>query len=272
MANIAKKMLATSFTYNSVRVEIPAYLSSTLGAEQVQKFPPFVRWFERLQASLASTASGGVGKYYQLKNIEIQSADFFAKGTKLGFLKIKALVEDDTGSSLPGIVLLRGQSVAILVLVYPSLDPAANNPADYDDIIITIQPRIAGADMAMAEIPAGMYDPEDNRLSFAAQRELKEECGIEVVADDMRPLLSAAADRAGGIFPSAGALDEQLQFFYCRKLMHARDIEELEGRAGGAEDEREKITLKVVPLSDLITATLDAKAIIAAALYNNLAK
>lgn len=52
---------------------------------------------------------------------------------RLGFLKLKALVEDETGDSLPGIVFLRGQSVAMLVIVYPSDDPSANNAADYDD-------------------------------------------------------------------------------------------------------------------------------------------
>ncbi|KAK9367433.1 hypothetical protein V1509DRAFT_626633 [Lipomyces kononenkoae] len=271
---------AASFLYQSVRVEIAPHLTPMLAPEQVQKFQPFVRWFTRLQTSLRTTpVKGGATHveptFYRLRKVDIQSADFFGQArNKLGFLKLKATVEDDYGRTLPGVVFLRGQSVAILVLIYPSPNPEADNPSDYDDskanVILTIQPRIAGATMNSVEIPAGMFDPDDipedgGSLSFTAQRELKEECGISINANDMKPLYTYD----GGIYTSAGASDEQIQFFYCKKLMRESDIKDLQGKFGGAPKEiGERITLRIVPLNQLLTATQDAKAIIASALYN----
>ncbi|KAK9388079.1 hypothetical protein V1515DRAFT_599542 [Lipomyces mesembrius] len=273
---------AVTFLYHSVRVEIAPYLTPILAAEQVQKFQPFVRWFTRLQQSLRTTpVKGGATStdptFYRLKKVDIQSADFFGPAkNKLGFLKLKATVEDDNGRTLPGVVFLRGQSVAILVLVYPSRNPEAEDPTDFDDskanVILTIQPRVAGASMNSIEIPAGMFDPDDSaedggKLSFTAQRELKEESGLAINAKDMKPLYTYD----GGIYTSAGASDEQIQFFYCKKLMSESDIKGLQGKFGGAEKEiGERITLRIVPLHELLTATQDVKAICALALYSSL--
>ncbi|KAK9489879.1 hypothetical protein V1508DRAFT_406776 [Lipomyces doorenjongii] len=263
---------AATFLYNSVRVEIAPHLTPILAAEQVQKFQPFVRWFTRLQQSLRMTpVKGGATStdpsFYRLKKVDIQSADFFGPAkNKLGFLKLMATVEDDNGRTLPGVVFLRGQSVAILVLVYPSRDPEAEDPIDFDDskanVILTIQPRI----------PAGMFDPDDSaedggKLSFTAQRELKEECGLAINAKDMKPLYTYD----GGIYTSAGASDEQIQVFYCKKLLSESAIKGLQGKFGSAEKEiGERITLRILPLHDLLTATQDIKSICALALYRSL--
>ncbi|KAJ8102044.1 hypothetical protein POJ06DRAFT_266657 [Lipomyces tetrasporus] len=273
---------AVTFLYKSVRIEIAAHLTAILAAEQVHSFPPFVRWFARVQQSLLTTpVKGGAtstdATFYHLKKVDIQSADFFGKAKdKLGFLKFTAIVEDDYGRRLPGVVFLRGQSVAILLLVYPSHDPEAEDPADYDDskakVILTVQPRVAAASMSVTEIPAGMFDLDDSAeesgsLSFTAQRELKEECGLEIKAKDIIPLYT----HDGGIYMSAGGCDEQIQFFYCRKLMSESYIKDLEGKFGGAEEEiGERITLRVTPLNELLTATQDAKTFCAFTLYNSL--
>ncbi|KAK9465852.1 hypothetical protein V1512DRAFT_240707 [Lipomyces arxii] len=268
-----------SFLYKSVAVEIAPYLTSTLKFEQICAFQPFVRWFARLQNSLTSTPiSGGTNSpaptYYLLKKIDVTDADFFGKEqTKLGFLKIRATVENEAGQHLPGIVLLRGQSVTILVLIYPEESVTVDG---FDDsrafAVLTVQPRIAGAIMTSVELPAGMLDPTDTRdssggLSFTAQRELKEESGIEIGRHELQPLYTTG----GGVYMSAGLCDEQLQFFYVRKVMPQAEINELQGKFGGASDEAERITLQVVPFNDLIsTATPDAKTLCAVALYHNL--
>ncbi|KAK9456300.1 hypothetical protein V1511DRAFT_510110 [Dipodascopsis uninucleata] len=269
------------FVYKSVKVEIAPYLASVLKAEQITRFQPFVNWLSRLQDSLKSTAvKGGAtnteATYYEIKKIDIQSADFFGpEKRKLGFLKLKATVEDDQGSTLPGIVLLRGQSVAILVLLYPSVYPGANRSEDFNDdnayVVLTVQPRIPGGSMKMSEIPAGMFDSTDKAdggvLKFTAQRELKEECGIEIKSHEMKSLYT----ENGGIFMSPGGCDEQIQLFYCRKLVAEKDMQELEGKFGGAADElQERITLRIVPLKDLMKATQDAKTICAYSIYRDL--
>ncbi|KAK9461719.1 uncharacterized protein V1516DRAFT_622351 [Lipomyces oligophaga] len=290
MTAVSRSMMtvSTSFVYKSVDISIAEHLS--LQPDQVTGFLPFQSWFDRLQDSLSATPVKGGTKvegttpesFYRLKSIKVTDADYFGKAqAKLGFLKINALVENDQGQSLPGIVFLRGSSAAMLVLVYPSDNPKANDPADYDDknamVVLTIQPRVAGATMSMVEIPAGMCDPSDvdhpgGILTFTARRELEEECGICVEAHDMRPLYSSdtSAAKKGGIYMSGGACDELIQFFYCKKLMDKHEIEKLRAHSGGAAEEREKITLRLIPLADLVKETQDSKAIIAAALYSTL--
>ncbi|KAK9451699.1 uncharacterized protein V1518DRAFT_409284 [Limtongia smithiae] len=272
---------AISFVYNSVKVEIAPHLTSSLSHDAVVKFPPFVSWVSRLQSSLQSSpVRGGYGStdppsYYELKKINITSADFFgSKKDKLGFLKLDALVENDKGNRLPGIVFLRGQSVSILVLLYPSEQPDTDNLEDLDDsqaqVVLVVQPRVPGATMAMVEIPAGMYDANDasssegGTLKYTAQRELKEECGIEITPKELRPLYTTN----GGIYMSAGACDEQMQFFVCKKVLSVEEIQMLEGKFGGAEEETgERITVRILPFSELLTATQDSKTLCALALY-----
>ncbi|KAK9477757.1 hypothetical protein V1514DRAFT_332925 [Lipomyces japonicus] len=296
-------MASISFVFKSIPVTIPSHLVATgLSQSHVEQFGPFVNWITKLTSSLQSTpVKGGfndsknnnknknndndveVGTFYYLKSVHVQSADFFGN-KKLGFLKVSALVEDNQHRHLPGIVFLRGQSVAMLVLIYPILDSDILEP--YDDskalVVLSVQPRVASGSMQLVELPAGMLDLDNDQqegglLSFTAQRELKEECGLEVHPRDLHALRANTNNHdnndgcGDGIFMSPGACDEQIQFFYCRKKMAQSDIRKLEGRFGGAKNEvGEKITLRVVPFKNLFTSTQDAKALIALALYSNL--
>lgn len=88
-----------------------------LSQEELLAFPAFGVWIETLRRSLAAqnvTSHAFHGDPYVLRGIEIQAIDRFGGG-RLGFVKMKAEVSNESGESLPGSVFLRGGSVAMLV-------------------------------------------------------------------------------------------------------------------------------------------------------------
>ena len=100
--------------------DIPVISTSGLSREQLLSFPAFRIWFFTLQHSLSLQAhpSHEFNKSpYVLRKIDIQAVDYFGSGNRkrLGFIKFKADVSNDSGESLPGSVFLRGGSVAMLV-------------------------------------------------------------------------------------------------------------------------------------------------------------
>lgn len=80
---------------------------------------------------------------FSVSSIHIQSLDMF--GRKPGFLKFRAEVTLD-GDPVPGIVFMRGGSVAILTL----LECEGKEYA-----LLTVQARVPIGSSAYAEIPAG---------------------------------------------------------------------------------------------------------------------
>jgi ADP-sugar diphosphatase len=97
--------------------EIPVTSTPDLSREQLLSFPAFKIWFSTLQHSLSLQRypSHEFNKSpYVLRKIDIQAVDYFG-GKRLGFIKFKADVSNDSGESLPGSVFLRGGSVGMLV-------------------------------------------------------------------------------------------------------------------------------------------------------------
>jgi hypothetical protein len=91
--------------------------SQSISQSQLLSFPAFKTWLSSLQKSLAlqKAATHEFHKSpYLLRQIDIQAVDYFGAG-RLGFVKMKAIVSNDSGESLPGSIFLRGGSVAILV-------------------------------------------------------------------------------------------------------------------------------------------------------------
>jgi hypothetical protein len=91
---------------------------SDLTREQLLSFPAFQIWLSTLQRSLTLQKKNPSHEFhknpYVLRSIEVQAVDYF-RGGKLGFVKLRADVSNQTGESLPGSVFLRGGSVGMLV-------------------------------------------------------------------------------------------------------------------------------------------------------------
>ncbi|OHS98774.1 hydrolase, NUDIX family protein [Tritrichomonas foetus] len=201
----------------------------------------------------------GLDDSLEVKSLEIQSVDKFGS-SRVGFVKIKAHVERN-GTSIPGIVLLRGSAVAMLLII-------TDEQTNEQFTILTKQPRVPTGRILL-ELPAGMSDGEGN-LKGVAIKELEEECGIKVDASELIDLTELTYDQsANGVFTSGGLLDEYIKLFACKKTMKHEEILALEGKLGG-ESPHEQIILKIVKLEDVWKLSPDAKTLSALYLYQRL--
>lgn len=99
--------------------EVPVNLTSDLDKEQLLSFPAFRTWISTLQHSLSTQRNQNHTFHtapYKLRKIDVQAVDFFGGG-RVGFIKLKAEISNDSGEKLPGSVFLRGGSMCNLALL-----------------------------------------------------------------------------------------------------------------------------------------------------------
>jgi len=191
---------------------------------------------------------------FTVNSIHLQSVDMFGP-TKVGFIKLKCDATDTKGNRVPGIVFMRGGSVAMLVVINKKY------------VVMTVQPRIPTGNFEFTETPAGMLDGSGNFAGVAA-KEIEEELDLKIEASALVDL-NAVAGITGGIFLSPGAVDETMHF-YCTELTVSDDeMEAMNGKATGLIEEGEQISLKIILLEDLWKIA-DAKTIVAYTLYKKL--
>ena len=185
-------------------------------------FRPFDEWTERIHSeeNLDSIKSHG-GK---LGDVNIKCNVMF--GDKLGMMLIESDVRDKEGMQIPGVVLLRGRTVAILIIV--EVDGV-------DNVVLVKQARVATGQY-IEEIPAGMVD-DDNTLVDTALTETIEETGLKLEKDKLLHL--------GSAFPSPGACDEEITFYYVGCTVQP-DCSIKHGN----KKENEKISVVLRPLND----------------------
>lgn len=81
--------------------------SCSCDLEAIVKCPNFVNWTKHIDSEL------------DVRSIDVQSVDMFGNG-RIGFIKFKSLVFKKSvpeGRHIPGIVFMRGPSVAILLVL-----------------------------------------------------------------------------------------------------------------------------------------------------------
>ncbi|KAF2836825.1 hypothetical protein M501DRAFT_939098 [Patellaria atrata CBS 101060] len=256
----------------------PVNLTPDLSKDQLLAFHPFKEWIKTLSQSLKSQESQDHPFHvapYKLRQIDIQAVDFFGD-QRIGFIKLRAKVSNDDGEQLPGAVFLRGGSVGMLLILQPDDVPAESDDEKY--VILTLQPRIAAGSLSMAELPAGMLD-DSGTFAGGAAKEIEEETGLKVEEHELIDLtkLSLSGIQPAGehlqeaVFPSCGGSDEYIPLFLHEKRLPRDQMQEFQGKLTGLRDEKEKITLKLVPLKNLWKeGGRDAKALSALALYNAL--
>ncbi|EXJ62955.1 hypothetical protein A1O7_03399 [Cladophialophora yegresii CBS 114405] len=288
-------MTSTTSTFHlpNTQPPIPVTHPTSLSQDQLLAFPAFKTWLNTLRHSLSLQRSSSTHPFhnspYSLKSIEIQSFDLFS-GQRLGFLKLKAQVSNDDGEHLPGSIFMRGGSVAMLIILTPSDSPHGSDqepdtlPTPEEYAILTLQPRIPAGSLSFVELPAGMID-DSGTFAGAAAREVREETGLEISADELidMTLLASQIDvdtsatsseeeqLQPAMYPSPGGSDEFMPIFLARKSLSTRAIDELKGKLTGLRDHGEKITLKIVPVQEVWkVAWRDGKTLAAMAMYEGL--
>ena len=212
---------------------------------------------------------------YALRSVTVQSFDLFS-GNRVGFLKLTARVTNAAGEALPAAALLRGPSVAMLVMLIPDDAPADSNERY---VVLTVQPRVPAGSLGFVELPAGMVD-DAGSFKGAAAKEMEEELGITIGEDELTCLSELAVpegvDTEGeelprAMFPSAGGCDEYITIYSYERRIPREQLKEWSGRLTGLRSHGEKITLKVVPMKDLWReGARDAKALGALTLWEGL--
>jgi len=194
---------------------------------------------------------------FDVQRIELQSLDYF--GSHVGFLKMKVDAKRN-GIPVPGIVFLRGGSVAILTILI-------NKGKEYT--VLTTQARVP-IGRIFTEIPAGMLDENGNFKGVAAN-EMHEETGIKICDNKLIDLTQLAFnDKFPGVYPSPGGCDEFIRLFVYREEVTDEQLAEFNGKCTGILEQNEAITLKVIPLDQLWKETPDVKALSCLYLYNQL--
>lgn len=212
---------------------------------------PFQEWLARLNPG------------FHVTFISFQSVDFVgpAEKRRVLFIKFKAVVADEEGRFVPGIVFMRGGAVAILVI----LDCEGEKYA-----ALTLQPRFPVGSYAFPEIPAGMLDGAGNFSGIAA-KELQEELGIAINERELVDMTELVyGKRWRGVFASPGGSDEFFRLFLYRKDITWEELYRLQGKRTGVTAEGEHITLAIFSLEDLPLFAPDAKALSALCLYHYL--
>ncbi|KAJ2705611.1 hypothetical protein FB645_002302 [Coemansia sp. IMI 203386] len=236
----------------------PRHLHKYATLEQIQRFPPFAAWLQTLDKACSSTTEEDSSRL-QIDKITLQSIDVFKTGS-LGFLKLHALAYRlPSRVPLPGIVFLRGGSVAILLILRPT-EPNKQSLKSSGVAVMCVQPRLAVADPGLLELPAGMVDGEKGFEGVAA-REIQEETGIQIGIDDLVEL-------SPGVYPSPGACDEIVTLYACEKTMPEDELVSIQGRMTGLRDHGEFISLRLVPLDQLAECTRDMKTLAALHLWD----
>jgi ADP-sugar diphosphatase len=200
----------------------------------------------------------------------IAVSPFGALGSaKAGFTYAHALVEynqiaDPKGNAVqvPGLALIRGDAVAMLILLKSTADGK-------EYVVLTEQARVPIGEPNYIEIPAGMTDAASGSAGYAAAiaKEMQEEVGLKL--DRTTDFMTI-----GRMTPSAGGCDERITLYFCRINADPAAISALEGKLGGALEESEQITARIVPI-DAVRAKVasgeydDAKLITALYFYDN---
>ena len=196
----------------------------------------FKKWLQSINSEITVT------------RIVIQSVDMF--GSNVGFIKLKA---DATfnGKPITGIVFIRGNSVAILVILVCGRDRW---------VVWTKQPRFAIGSSCCLEIPAGMMDDENNFVGVAA-KELAKETGIKITGEKLCPL--------GEMHPSPGGCDDKILLFSYDRNVSPEELASFQGKCTGNFKEGEMIALKIMPYEETFDST-DAKAVCAIVRYEKM--
>ncbi len=203
--------------------------------------PPFRRWVGRAQ------------ELFLLQRIEFQSVDFVPRrdgGLRALFIKLKATLTDREGNPLHGVVVLRGDAVAVL----PVLRCGEQTYA-----LLVEQARPAGPLASCLEIPAGMLDEESDSRAVAV-KEMAEETGMTVLASELADLLPASPE---GMLNSVGLLDERIFLYSVERVVTPAELQQFAGRELGQHHENEHILTAVIPMEEVPERVQDSKSLMA---------
>lgn len=239
-----------------VFVEIAGVQVPLVGEDCVvlSKSPMFINW------------ASSIDPEFVVKEIQAQSVDLVGpEGNKrVLFAKIKADVTDKKGNPVGGIAFLRGGTVAIL-MVFKCIETRQKY------VVLTEQHRFPIGKAKALSLPAGMLDGDGN-FAFVAAKEIEEEVGITIEQDHLTDMTEMVYPDLSGVSVSSGGTDEFMKIFLYEREVSKFELVgmQLHNKETGAEDENERIVVKLLPFKSLMRAVPTLTSLSAIALYNEL--
>jgi ADP-sugar diphosphatase len=239
------------FVYRGVRVttDRPSVRPSF---DTICQAPKFLNWLETFPLDK-----------FDLRSINLTDVDWFGSSSnpeKLGFLKFKCDVFTKLGEPLDGIVFLRGDCAAVLIIVTDEFGK--------EYVLLTEQPRIPTSGYK-EELVAGMFDARNGKavINNVLKEEIFQETGMDL--DDA----SGTYIPLGEFTLSGGGSDEKVHLAVLYSQLNSDKIAEMKMTQFGETDSNEKIRLKfysVETFEQELPRIADAKTSLAWHLYKNL--
>lgn len=205
--------------------EYPAHMDETL----IRNFAPLLQWQQNIKSGLL--AQGAI-----MEKVSIRDTYMF--GPRIGFMFMDVTMYMH-GVKLPGAVLLRGKSLAVLLWYRYYVTKDAH-------VVLLRQPRVPTGRMTW-EVPAGMADGTGT-LKGQMFKEIEEETGLAL---NVRDLVYHGTESP---YTSSGLLDETLELYSMEVSLDVVKKVKTESSPRGNRDEGEIITNVVgVSLSDART-------------------
>ncbi|KAH6875260.1 nudix hydrolase 14 [Alternaria rosae] len=272
--------MTDQFTLDGFRAPVTVDLAKKITKEKLLKFSAFCNWKDTLQKNLELQYTDRNHPYFEdpylLRSIEIQSADYFGP-SKVGFVKLKAYIRNQNWGQLPGIILLRGGSVAMLMVLRPV------DSRDERWVVMTEQARVATGSLMFVELPTGLLDDAGDFWGAAA-KEIEEETGFKLPKHELIDLTELALSQSkpegdhstdeallDAVYPSPGGSDEFISILLWEKDLSRQEIMDLRGKLNGIRGQGKSIRLRVCDYEDLRRHYIrDTKTLAAWALYEGL--
>ncbi|WP_130732218.1 NUDIX domain-containing protein [Komagataeibacter xylinus] len=183
--------------------------------------PHFRRWHEVMRTR------------FTLRHVLVRDAVAFGP-ERMGFILVEADALHE-GKAVPGLALLRGDSVSVMVVL--------QCPGYPDRTILTREARVPVAQPDLLALPAGMLD--GGAFVSTALRELSEEVGtdLHVRAENLVELTR--------VWLSPGGCDEAIGLYYTELRIDEALARRLTDRQTGLACEHEHIRLRVINMADL---------------------
>jgi len=238
------------FVYRGVRVRTDRP-SIRPCFETICAAPKFLTWLDKFPLDK-----------FDLKTINLTDVDFFGSSSnpdKLGFLKFNCDVYNKLGEPIDGIVFLRGDCGAVLIVV---TDELGN-----EHILLTEQPRIPIGGYK-EEIVSGIFDSRIGNTVFNSvlKEKIREETSLELDenGENYSPL--------GEFTLSGGGSDEKVHLAVLDTQLESEKIEAMKLMQLGEQNSNEKIRLKFYPVETFeqeLPRSSDAKTSLAWLRYKN---
>mmetsp|Transcript_55435 Transcript_55435/g.135808 ORF Transcript_55435/g.135808 Transcript_55435/m.135808 type:complete len:267 (-) Transcript_55435:176-976(-) len=217
--------------------------------DKVKTFSGFKEWVNRMDPG------------FVIKGITIQSLDMFGPNV-VGSVKMKVDAMDRHGTGLPGIVLLRGAVVGMMVVITCDDD-------NKQYTVLSVQPRVQTGRFMLPELPTGFLE-DSGDFSGLIAKEIEDKLGLRMTSKDLVDLTEMSfGQNWQGVYTSASGCDESVRIYMYRTRMPRNRLDVLENQCTGVLEDGETIKLHVLPLFELWRCP-DVKALAALCIFENL--